>query len=241
MAHPPFPIKLRTSECSVFTKPQFRVKMFLKKALPGDAPGIGGNMKRFAAFLSLLRALWANCAAGEEKMRPMEIINSILTNLAIRRFLEKRGILTEDKEACNYTNAFLTAAVEKDRPAMKALFAPNAVSEIGEVTLDEMLNAFTDYFEVDSFTLEEPIGPNTSENINHGKRSKELIGREIVTAGTREYRIALRCISRDDWEPGNIGLWSLYIIDAAVDTSDAPYLGGPMDRTGIFFDVPRSR
>ena len=125
-------------------------------------------MKRFAAFLSLLRTLLANCAAREEKMRPMEIINSILTNLAIRRFLEKRGILTEDKEAYNYTNAFLTAAVEKDLPAMKALFASNAVSEIGEVTLDEMLNAFTDYFEVDSFTLEEPIGPNTSENINHG-------------------------------------------------------------------------
>ena len=198
-------------------------------------------MKRFAALLSMLRALFADCAAGEEKMRPMEIINSILTNLAIRRFLEKRGILTEDKEAYNYTNAFLTAAVEKDLPAMKALFAPNAVSEIGEETLGEMLNAFTDYFEADSFTLEEPIGPNTSENINHGKRSKELIGREIVTAGTREYRIALRCISRDDWEPGNIGLWSLYIIDAAVDTSDAPYLGGPMDRAGIFFDVPRSR
>ena len=202
-------------------------------------------MKRFAAFLSLLRTLLANCAAGEEKMRPMEIINSffetVLGNPAVVRFLEKRGIPIGNKEAYNYTNAFLTATLEKDRPAMKALFAPNAVSEIGEETLDEMLNAFTDYFEVDSFALVEPIGPNTSENINHGKRSKELIGREIVTAGTREYRIALRCISRDDWEPGNIGLWSLYIIDAAVDTSDDPYLGGPMDRAGIFFDVPRSR
>ena len=124
---------------------------------------------------------------------------------------------------------------------MKALFAPNAVSEIGEETLDEMLNAFTDYFEANSFTLEEPIGPQVSKHMNRGMDSKELIGREIVTAGTREYRIALRCISRDDWEPGNIGLWSLYIIDAAVDTSDAPYLGDFQHRTGIFFDVPRSR
>ena len=202
-------------------------------------------MKRFAAFLSLLRTLLANCAAGEEKMRPMGIIDSffetVLGNPAVVRFLEKRGIPIGNKEAYNYTNAFLTAAVEKDLPAMKALFAPNAVSEIGEETLDEMLNAFTDYFEADSFALEEPIGPNTSESKDHEKWSKELIGREIVTAGTREYRIALRCISRDDWEPGNIGLWSLYIIDAAVDTSDNPYLGGPMDRAGIFFDVPRSR
>ena len=39
----------------------------------------------------------------------------------------------------------------------------------------------------------------------------------------------------------NIGLWSLYIIDAAVDTSDDPYLGDFQHRTGIFFDVPRSR
>lgn len=175
----------------------------------------------------------------------MGIIDSffetVLGNPAVVRFLEKRGIPIGNKEACNYTNAFLTAAVEKDLPAMKALFAPNAVSEIGEETLDEMLNAFTDYFEADSFALEEPIGPNTSESKDHEKWSKELIGREIVTAGTHEYRIALRCISRDDWEPGNIGLWSLYIIDAAVDTSDAPYLGGPMDRAGIFFDVPRSR
>ena len=73
-------------------------------------------MKRFAAFLSLLRALFANCAAREEKMRPMEIIDSILTNLAIRRFLEKRGILAENKEAYNYTNAFLTAAAGKGSP-----------------------------------------------------------------------------------------------------------------------------
>ena len=198
-------------------------------------------MKRFVALLAMVSMLFANCAAVGEEMRPMGIIDSILQNLAIRRFLERRGILTEDKEVYDYTNAFLTAAVEKDLPAMKTLFAPNAVAEIGEEMLDEMLNAFIDYFEADSFTLEEPIGPNTSENIDHGKRSKELKGREIVTAGTREYRIALRCISRDDWEPGNIGLWSLYIIDAAVDTSDDPYLGDFQHRTGIFFDVPRSR
>ena len=219
--------------------------MFLKKALPGDAPGIGGNMKRFVALLALASMLFANCSAVREEMRPMGIIDSffetVLGNPAVVRFLEKRGIPIGNKEACNYTNAFLTAAVEKDLPAMKALFAPNAVSGIGEETLDEMLNAFTDYFEADSFTLEEPIGPQVSKHMNRGMDSKELIGREIVTAGTREYRIALRCISRDDWEPGNIGLWSLYIIDAAVDTSDDPYLGGPMDRAGIFFDVPRSR
>ena len=202
-------------------------------------------MKRFVALLALASMLFANCSAVGEEMRLMGIIDSffetVLGNPAGVRFLEKRGIPIGNKEACNYTNAFLTAAVEKDLPAMKALFAPNAVSEIGEETLDEMLNAFTDYFEADSFALEEPIGPQVSKHMNRGMDSKELIGREIVTAGTREYRIALRCISRDDWEPGNIGLWSLYIIDAAVDTSDDPYLGGPMDRAGIFFDVPRSR
>ena len=115
----------RAGRQSAFTKPQFRAKIFLKiGVLPGDAPGIGGSMKRFAAFLSLLRTLFANCAAGEEKMRPMEIIDSILMNLAIRRFLEKRGILTEDKEAYNYTNAFLTAAVDARIPHCPALHLP---------------------------------------------------------------------------------------------------------------------
>lgn len=203
-----------------------------------------GRMRRILALLAMLGMLGSGGIALGEEARPMGILDSVLEHFWIRSFLERRGILTEDRELYDCANAFLTAALEGDLAAMKALVAPNAVNEIGEAALDEMLSAFVAYFQADSFALEEPCGPNTSESIDHGKRSKELKGCEIATAGTREYRLALRCISRDDWDAGNVGLWSLSIIDAARDTDnnpDHPYRGDLQYRTGIFFDVPRLR
>ena len=61
-----------------------------------------------------------------------ENIRNCLDDDPIRKFLEKRGILTDDKEAYNYADAFLTLALKKDIVGMKNLFAPNAISEMEE-------------------------------------------------------------------------------------------------------------
>ena len=169
-----------------------------------------------------------------------ENIQNFLNDYSIRRFLEKRGILVDDKEAYDYADAFLGLALKKDITAMKELFAPNAISEIGEDQLAIMLEEFVDYFEANSYTLEMPIGPNTSQRWDHGMKSKELKGPLEIITDKNEYRLAIKCTSCDDWDNGNIGIWSIYIIEKSKDTDlEHPYIGDKKYRTGIYINVNR--
>lgn len=204
-------------------------------------------MKRNIVCLLAIICLFATgcsfaAAIGEEdqSMGLLESAKNYLYNASVEHFLENRGILTDDTEAFDYANVFLTAALDHDVAAMKALFSPNAISEIGEARLDEMLNDFIDYFHADSFTLKTPIGPNTMEYRDQGKKSKELKGPLEVQSAGKEYRIAIRCVSCDDWAQDNIGIWSIYIIEKSKDSDwEHPYYGDLKYTSGIYFDVQR--
>lgn len=201
---------------------------------------------RVICFFIAIGLLVTNCnvnAAVREEAYPMglfENIRNCLDDDPIRKFLEKRGILTDDKEAYNYADAFLTLALKKDIVGMKNLFAPNAISEIGEMQLDEMQKEFVDYFEADSFTLEMPIDPQTSERWEHGMKSKELKGPLEIITDINEYRFAIKCIAYDDFDGNNIGIWSVYIIEKSMDTDlEHPYIGDKKYRSGIHMNVNR--
>lgn len=201
---------------------------------------------RVIYFFIAIGLLVTNCnvnAAVSVEACPMglfENIRNCLDDDPIREFLEKRGILTDDKEAYDYADAFLTLALKGDIAAMKNLFAPNAISEIGEERLDGMLKEFVDYFEADSFTLEIPIGPSTSEYRDHGRESKELKGPLEIITDKNEYRFAIKCIAYDDFDENNIGIWSIYIIEKSMDTDlEHPYIGDKKYRSGIYMNVNR--
>lgn len=203
-------------------------------------------MKHRVICLLIVICLSATCgviAAIGEEARPVaffENVQNYLNDYSIRQFLGKRGILVEDQEAYDYADAFFALAVKKDLSAMKDLFAPNAISEIGEDQLDEMLEEFVDYFEADSFALEMPIGPQTSERWDHGLKSKELKGPLELITDRNAYRIAIKCTACDDWDNDNIGIWSIYIIERSMDTDlEHPYIGDKAYRTGIYINVKR--
>lgn len=182
-------------------------------------------------------------AAIGEGAHPVAFFGNVadyLNDASIRQFLETRGILADDREAYDYADAFFALAVQKDVVGMKGLFAPNAISEIGEDRLDEMLEGFVDYFDADSFTLEMPIGPSTSERWDHGMRSKELAGPLELMTDDNAYRLAIKCVACDDWDTNNVGIWSIYIIERSMDTDlEHPYIGDKAYRTGIYINVGR--
>lgn len=201
---------------------------------------------RVIYFFIAISLLVTNCnvnAAVREEACPMGLFENIRNCLdydPIRKFLEKRGILTDDKEAYDYAYAFLDLALKRDINAMKDLFAPNAISEISEIQLDEMLIEFVGYFEADSFTLEIPIDPSTSERWDHGMKSKELKGPLEIVTDKNEYRFAIKCIAYDDFDENNIGIWSVYIIEKSMDTDlEHPYIGDKKYRSGVYMNVNR--
>lgn len=194
----------------------------------------------YAVMIILVVVCLTGCTTVRKETDSMGILERFFNSYRIQRFLEHRGILATDIEAYDYANEFLCLAQKKDTDSMKKLFAPKAISEIGEQKLEEMLDAFIDYFQVESFELKMDIGPSTSESIDHGKRSKELEGPLEITTDKGAFRFAIRCIAYDDWDSNNIGIWSVYIIERDKDTDlEHPYIGDKEYRTGIYIDVPR--
>ena len=52
--------------------------------------------------------------------------------------------------------------------------------------------------------------------------------------------MAIKCVSRDDWDENNVGIWSVYLIAREKDTDlEHPYIGDKMYRSGVYLDVPR--
>lgn len=187
----------------------------------------------------LVTMLTMRVTVGEE-VDFVKMFEIMFENHMIHRFLERRGILKTDTEAYDYANEFLHFAQDKDTDSMKKMFAPNAIDEIGEQELTEMLDDFVKYFQAESFTLEMNIGPATSESIDHGKRSKELRGPLEISTNKGDFRFAIKCVAYDDWDEGNVGIWSIYIIAREKDTDqEHPYIGDKNYLSGIYFDIKR--
>lgn len=176
----------------------------------------------------------------EQEMGILDRIEEFLENAAYHSFLKHHGLLTEDKEALEYAEAFLNAAENEDIDAMRNLFAANAIEEIGEDQINEMLNAFVTYFEGGNIEFGELGGPYSAGHLSNGKYSKEVRDSFDITTDANEYRMVVKCIARDDWEADNIGIWSISIIVRSKDVNpEYTYWGDAKYQTGIFFDVPR--
>ncbi len=194
-----------------------------------------------AVMIILVAVCLTGCGTLGKETNSVGIFENFLNSIRVQLFLASHSRnLTEDTEAYDYANEFLRLALKKDTDSMKKLFAPKAIVEIGEQELDEMLDAFIDYFQVESFELKMDIGPVTAGHIDHGKRSKELEGPLEITTDKEAFRFAIRCVAYDDWDSDNIGIWSVYIIERDKDTDlEHPYIGDKKYRSGIYIDVKR--
>ena len=166
----------------------------------------------------------------------------IFENFAILQFLEKRGILGGDDDGLSTVEAFLNAAQCDDTSAMLGMFAPAAITEVGAEELTAMLTDFADYFCGDIISVDAPVGAATSEDSIDGRHRLEICAPYVALTSEGEYRLAVRLVPEDEFEPDNIGIWSVYIIESSKDAaSEHPYKGDMAYRTGVYMDVPRLR
>lgn len=169
-----------------------------------------------------------------------DLIEALLSNAALHRFLKRIGLLTEDEEALKYATAFLSAAIHGDVGAMGSLFAVNAIEELGEDSFRDLLEAFVAYFEGGNINVEPLVGVYSAGHRSNRKYSRELRAPFDVMTDANQYRMTMKCIVRDDWEADNIGIWSISMIERSQDTDlEYAYQGDAKFRTGIHFDGPR--
>jgi hypothetical protein len=124
----------------------------------------------------------------------------------------------------------------EDRAAIKALFASNKLAEIDN--FDESIDELLAYFEGDYVSCKGGIG--TFGGRIHGIVQKYYKMTYDITTTESVYGIALLWYMTDTADVGNVGIWSLYILNKEDDLEQqSSYVGDGNWSPGIHVATPR--
>jgi hypothetical protein len=118
----------------------------------------------------------------------------------------------------------------KDRDALMGLLAPGKVEEM--VDLDSRIDGLFSYYKGKHGKIID-AGDMVSDTNIHGKKTKEFQTTVDVETSADVFRCALIWRTRDDFDSGNIGLWSLYIITKEEFPYERAYWGDEKWTPGI--------
>ena len=147
-------------------------------------------------------------------------------------------LFSENDELCTYMSALLESISMSRIDETYTLFAENAINELGYSSFSTMISRFSDYIDGYTFKVYSPIQPYVHYKRDQQKESEVIEGPLVITTGIKTYYAAVKCISKDDFSPNNVGLWSIEIIDSAlVDLNEKNYRGDLRYPTGIYVNV----
>lgn len=172
---------------------------------------------------------------------------SVLIGLKVSKtnphsFLNAHGLSKKDTEHVGFIDSLLKATLEKDADGIRGLFAKNAIREISDETMNYMIEDFISYCHFTTYSIVVPISPIADELFQNGRTWKILKGPLELKTDIGEYRLAVKCCVCNEVKPDDVGIWSIYIITKEKDSNqDNPYYGDFSYKTGIYFDVARTR
>ena len=166
-------------------------------------------------------------------------IKDFFIDIALGSIIAKREKVfgNREKEMKKCIKAFFSAVKSRDTDRIKALFAQNAIDEIGDEELESMINNFHSFFSGEFVDINKLL-VNAEGTVDHGKKSDVLGGSMEITSTSAEYKMTIKMIPYDDFDADNIGIWSINIMQKDT-VSEYNYTGDGQYRTGIYFDVPR--
>lgn len=123
---------------------------------------------------------------------------------------------------------------KKDTVKFKSLFATNVCNDNSD--LDENITELFKYVEgeITEYKCFDEI--NRSEKTNYGKRKKEFQATYLITTDEKEYYIAIRQCTVDDFDNSNIGIHTFNIISAEEWKSDYMYRVNVAQDSGIYIE-----
>lgn len=154
-------------------------------------------------------------------------------------YLRRIGILEEGPFILGKVEYLLKLEAENNTGGMKSLFAANVINEISDATLTKQLTEFCRYIKGDLVNIITKAN-GESKRFEYGKIS--YVNRQSfwITTTNDEYLMGIKYVTLDDFDSGNIGIWSISIIEKAKDTDpEVVYQGDGKYNTGIYFDIPR--
>ncbi|MBQ8416110.1 MAG: DUF5104 domain-containing protein [Clostridia bacterium] len=151
------------------------------------------------------------------------------------------GVFNNDREIANEKFERLIDLIqEKDKEAVKKLFAPNVM--VDGMHLDESINALFEYYQGELVSYNDWGGPGTesSKEIDGSKKEIFYCSYDVITT-EQTYRIAMKQVITDTQESENVGLWSFYIIRMGDDiNSEYAYRGDGKYAPGVNIGIARN-
>lgn len=131
----------------------------------------------------------------------------------------------------------LEAIEAKDKDMLTLLFSKNSLNEAQ--AFDESVDELFDYFDGKVDSYDDGAGPVVETSKDYDEVIQIMESSYEVKTTECEYLFAVRYIVEDTKNPNNVGVQSLYILNAADDEyPEYTYWGDGKDTPGINVAVP---
>lgn len=188
-------------------------------------------IKVLLAVMLLGVLLFPGIAAAEEGMVD-RFIDKIIGDLIAKG----DGEFDHREIAKTKFEELIYALEEGDHKRVDALFSNKAKKET-ESLPDDILKLI-EYFDGEMISYNDWSGPSAKGSQESGKRRIQLFSTFDVETTAGKYRFAMKYVSVDEDDPDNIGIWSVYIIEAKDTNEKYAYRGDKKYIPGIHFDIP---
>jgi hypothetical protein len=139
--------------------------------------------------------------------------------------------------ANNSFEKVLEAIKNQDRVALKSLFSKKAFIDTDNI--DESIVLLFDFFQGD-FVSYDDLGARTASGLREdGKERYCLQSTYDVETSEQRYRFAKEEFTVDEFDPGNVGIYSLYIVKMEGTDEQFAYWGDRKWTPGIVIEKTR--
>ena len=168
-------------------------------------------------------------------MKKMKRLLFILTSVVLSFGLTScsvmgRGFLyfrNDEAIADDYCEEIIDALENQDTDELKSMFSTSALAEAEDI--DEGLAYVMDFYQGETQSVDLAVA--TSESVDHGEKTIQLICSVDVTTEEEDYLVFFVYTDVDTENPDNIGLYMLQImkqsdVEEQLDWVGKPYIAG---------------
>ena len=162
----------------------------------------------------------------------MLIVSCMLTSCSFREI----AMFRNERHNGDIIVELFSAIEKRDEKAIRDLFSKSAIHSDGE--FDARIDELFDFVQGELVSYDDWGGPgeDAEKNAEYTWLSKQYSYDVVTTEG--KYRLAIKEYTMDTANPDNVGIYSLYIINAEDDPYTEYAYGGDAQWTiGIHFNV----
>ena len=163
------------------------------------------------------------------------LIVSIILTFTSCKFLRKDTIMKDDEETIvkETVDKMITALELQDKDSFVDLFSKNARES---VLFHQKVNEFFILVSSDNISFDSSPGVASESDYEKGKKRTYVYDSFLIETKEKKYYLAICMCTSDTFDNANVGIKSVYIIDAGQWKEDYEYGGDGMWQIGIHIE-----